>query len=413
MKRIITRHGQIASGAEFVGNHLYPSGETPLSELGREQATLLGERLKAEGFKGKILASPYMITLETANIIAEITGLSVIPFPQIREIFKTEKQVERYEGLTLEKMRKLYSRIDESATLDYPWWTSTVESWDEIVERIREGMTLAEELYGDEEILFVGHGASTAAMITEYGIPKGLYPFLFNCAISYIDPKNQDVHPVHCDASHIPYEKTYSNYLSREEFDNEYFNTPYEGEIELPEGIDSIRGTKILHIGDTYSKHYPYFKKLIAEVKPDIIIHTGDSADEVKVGRIPGTRYEYRAKAKFILGCLNETDARVIIVPGNNDVEEDIREFIPRAEVYPEDTVITLDGVECRIGHMVMHMTFDKKWSFYGHGFTGESWDYSMNESGKECRFNVSYGSFVCSISENKFYLIKTPKIKR
>ena len=203
-----------------------------------------------------------------------------------------------------------------------------------------------------------------------------------------------------------------SDYLAREELDREYFNTPYDGEIELPDGIDTIRGTKILHIGDTESRCYPYFKKLIDEVKPDIIIHTGDTADEVKVGRIPGTRYEYRSKIKYILDTIDKSGARVIFVPGNNDVEEDIKEFLPRAEVYPENTIITLDGVECRIGHMVMHMTFDKKWSFYGHGFTGESWEYSMNKPGGECRFNVSLGSFVVSISEDKFYLIPLPKLK-
>ena len=204
-----------------------------------------------------------------------------------------------------------------------------------------------------------------------------------------------------------------TGYASREASEREYFNTPYEGKIELPEGIDCIKGVKILHIGDTESSHYPYFKKLISEVKPDIIIHTGDTADEVKVGRIQGTRYEYREKIKFILNCLDESGARIIFVPGNNDVVDDVREFLPRAEIYPENTVITLDGEECRIGHMVMHMTFDKKWSFYGHGFTGETWEYSMNKSGGECRFNVSYGSFVCSISENKFFLIPNPKIER
>ena len=410
---MITRHGQIAAESEFVGDHLYPAGEEPMSDLGREQAVLLGERLKEQGFKGKILSSPYMRTLETANIIAEITGLYVIPFAPIREIFKTEEQIKKYKGLTLDEMREKYSRIDPSVTLDYPWWTPKVESRDEITERIKQGIDIAESLYGDEEILFVGHGASSCALIAEYGIPKGLQPFLFNCAVSYVDPKNPEIRPVHCDTAHIPYEKTYSNYLSREEFDREYFNTPYEPEIELPEGIDSINGTKILHIGDTYSKHYPYFKKLIAEVKPDVIIHTGDTSDEVKVGRIPGTRYEYRSKIKFILKCLDESGARVIFVPGNNDVVEDVKEFIPRAEVYPENSVITLDGEECRIGHMVSHMTFDKRWSFYGHGLTGETWEYEDNFKADQRRFNVSHGSFVCSISEDKFYLIKTPRIRR
>lgn len=414
MLRYITRHGQIAPESEFVGNHLYPAGEDPLSELGREQARLLGERLKEQGFNGVILASPYMRTLETANIIAEITDLRVIPFAPIREIFKTEEQIAEYKGLTLDEMLEKYSRVDENATLEYPWWTPDIESVDEVLERIKAGVKIAESAYPDREILYVGHGASSNALIDAYGIPKRMHPFLFNCALSYADPENSDFRPVHCDLAHIPYEKAYSNYLSREEFDMDYFNTPYEGEFEIPEGVKSIKGTKLLHIGDTESRAFPYFRRLIEEIKPDIILHTGDVSDEVKVGRIPGTRYEYRSKIKVILDIIDKSTAkRVMIVPGNNDVPEDIKEFIPRAEVYPRNAVVEIDGVECRIGHEVMKMTFDKQWSFYGHGFTGEVWDYSQNVSGGECRFNACLGSFVCSLSENKFYMIKVPKIRR
>lgn len=413
MLRLITRHGQIAPCAEFIDNHLYPEGENPLSELGREQAALLGERLCAQGFRGKILASPYMRTLETANIIAEKTGLFVIPFAPLREIIRTREQIAKYTGLTIEKMRELYSRIDPDIKLEYPWWTPDIEDDSEVLERVKRGIEIAEATYGTEEILFVGHGASCNALITAYGIPKGLYPFSFNCALSYIDPDRSELRPTHCDVSHIPYEKVYSNYLSREEFDREYFNTPYADEIELPAGIKDIKGRKLLHIGDTYSKHYPFLKKLIAKVKPDVIIHTGDIADEVKVGRIPGTRYEYRSKIEFILTCLKNSGARVIIVPGNNDVAEDIKDIISTSEIYPNDSVVTIDGIECRIGHQVTSMTFDKKWSFYGHGFRGETWDYSMNKSGGECRFNACFDSYVCSLTEDKFYNIPTPEIER
>ncbi len=413
MLRIITRHGQIAPESEFVGNHLYPAGEDPLSDLGREQAALLGKRLLDEGFDGKILASPYMRTLETANIIAEITGLKVIPFAPIREIFKTEKQIEEYRGLTLDEIRQKYSRIDEDATLDYPWWTNEIEDTDEVLERVRAGVALAEELYENEKILYVGHGASTAALINLYGIPKRMHPFLFNCAISYTDPENPKM-TAHCDSSHIPYEKTYSNYLSREEFDREYFESEYTGTVDIPPEVREMKGVKFLHIGDTDSREYPYFKKLIEEVKPDIILHTGDVADEVKVGRIPGTRYEYKSKIRYILKTLAESGAEIMIVPGNNDVADDIKEAIPTATVYPTNSVVTVDGVECRIGHQVHHMTFDRQWAFYGHGFTGDSWDHeSGNKPGGECRFNASVGSFVCNLQNNEFYLIKTPKIRR
>ncbi len=413
MLRLITRHGQISEDAEFVGGHLYPAGEDPLSELGREQARMLGERLKEMGFKGRILASPYMRTMETADIVAEITGLKVIPFAPIREIFKTQKQIDEYRGMTLEKMRSLYQNLDSDATLEYPWWTPDIENSDEVLARIEAGVKIAEERYPKEEILFVGHGASSSALVKAYGIPKSLIPYLFNCSLSYIDPENSDIRPVYCDTSFIPYEKTYSNFLSREELDREYFEAPYEEKIELPSGISEIKGIKLLHIGDTYSKHYPFYKKLIELVKPDIILHTGDMADEVKVGRMPETEYEYISKTKAMLGYLRDSGARIIIVPGNNDLPEAIKKLLPTAEVYPINSVITLDGEECRIGHQVTRMTFDKKWSFYGHGFTGEEWSYEKNQEGGQLRFNAYWGAFVCSLSENKFYKIPLPKIKR
>ena len=59
-----------------------------------------------------------MRTLETADIIAKITGLSVIPFAPIREIFKTREQIDEYKGLTLEEMREKYEDyLDEIYTI--------------------------------------------------------------------------------------------------------------------------------------------------------------------------------------------------------------------------------------------------------------------------------------------------------
>ena len=187
----------------------------------------------------------------------------------------------------------------------------------------------------------------------------------------------------------------------------------YSWTIDIPEEAESIKGKKLLHIGDTDSRLYPYYKKLIETVKPDIILHTGDMADEVKVGRIPETRFEYLRKIEKIIGYMRASGARVIIVPGNNDLPDEIKKIAPDMEVYHRNSVIVLDGEECRIGHQVMNMTFDKKWHFYGHGFTGEEWSYEKNVPGEECRFNACLGSFICSISENKFYMLPIPKIKK
>ena len=183
----------------------------------------------------------------------------------------------------------------------------------------------------------------------------------------------------------------------------------YIPEIVIPETVNDIKGTKVLHIGDTYSYHYPYYAKLIDMVKPDIIIHTGDMADEVKVGRIKGTRNDYISKIKVIAEIMSNSGAELYVVPGNNDLPDEIVRILPEAKMCKLDEVITIDGVECRVGHQVQRITFDKKWHFYGHGFTGEEWSHDMNKPGGLCRFNAYRGATVCSLAENYFELIEIP----
>ena len=78
-------------------------------------------------------------------------------------------------------------------------------------------------------------------------------------------------------------------------------------------------------------------------------------------------------------------------------------------EVTGSCTLIELNGVKCRIGHQVSRMTFDTDWSFYGHGLTGEAWHLEDNAEGQPCRFNVSWGSFVYSLTEGKLFHIPKP----
>lgn len=195
---------------------------------------------------------------------------------------------------------------------------------------------------------------------------------------------------------------------------NTAFNGEYTEDIQLPPELGAIHGTRVLHIGDTEARYYPYFIRLIRETRPDVIIHTGDMADEVKVGRIPGTKNEYISKIKVIAKAMRESGARLIVVPGNNDLETDIITILPEAEVLPVNSIVEIDGIECRVGHQVHKMTFDRKWHFYGHGFTGEEWEYEMNltQSDKR-RFNACLGAFICSPSEDLFALIKLPKLAK
>ena len=410
MIRYITRHGQVAKTEKSETEKMFAFGrDVVLSELGKEQADLLGKKLARLDFHGRIICSPYKRTLETAVLIAKHTGSKIYPFAPIREM---EKPYPFRDGLSLKEIRQQFPYIDPEAELDDCWWSGRVEEMEDVFPRVEEGVKWIEAHFAREPLLFVGHGASTHALSKAYGLEEGFRKLRFNCSLTRFDTEEAGKDVLLCDVSHMPYEKTTSNFLTREEYDAEYFAEPWQQEIVLPEGVDQIKGTKILHIGDTNSDWYPYFMKLIQVVKPDVILHTGDTADEVKVGRIPGTEYEYLTKIKVLLEAMERSGARLIFVSGNNDLPEEIHKMVPKMEIYPANSVLELDGVECRVGHRVMDMTFDKNWTFYGHGLTGEVWHYEDNQEGKPCRFNTTWGSFVYCLSEGKFFHLPLPELK-
>lgn len=411
MRRFITRHGQVPDGTSYNGGHLFPEGETLISELGAEQARLLGVRLREMGFSGVILSSPYVRTLLTAEIIARETGAEIIPFAPAHEIFRKPSQLRTYKGLSKEEVKAQFNYIAEDFELEYPWWPSELEDQDAVNRRTKRGVKLAEELYGDREILYVGHGASCIGLCEAYKIKRRAYPTLFNCALSYVDDSGEKVKRVHCDTSFMPYEMTTSNFLKMSDMDKEIMYAEYTGEIELPRWVSAGEGNLLLHISDTPSRHYPYYRELIKRVAPKVLIHTGDMADEVKVGRIEGVREEYLAKMSVMCEIIRSSMAeRAIIVPGNNDLYDEIVARAGSREVYRENKVVEIAGRECRLGHSVRHITFDKEWSFYGHGFTGETWAYESNRVGGECRFNACFGSTVINLDTGEFYQIELPE---
>ena len=412
MRRFITRHSQIPDGSSYDGGHLFPVGETLISELGREQARLLGVRLKEANFSGVILSSPFVRTMLTAEIIAEETGAEIIPFAPIHEIFRRDSQLKTYRGMTSDELKSTFSHVRDDFELQYPWWPTELEGQAEVQSRVDAGVRLAEELYGDGDILYVAHGASCDALVKSHKIIKKRYPLMFNCSLSYVDPDAKRSKRVYCDTTHLPYSKTTSNYKYKADFDTEQMTKAYTEEINLPEWLSRVEGKRVLHIGDTESQSYPFFRALIAKARPNIIIHTGDMADEVKVGRIPGTRDEYLHKLAVISEILNASGAEeIIIVPGNNDLPGEIARHIPTAKIVSPGSTVTVDGMEVRLSHSAKGFASGTKWGFYGHGFTDDRWKREDNREGGECRFNACYGATVCCPSKERFSLIKVPEI--
>ncbi|MBR3837645.1 MAG: metallophosphoesterase [Clostridia bacterium] len=348
MIHYLSSSGQAVSGA--------------LTEIGKKQATLLGSRLKAIPFEGTILFAPDSPCEKTADILSEI--LSV---PKKEAAFLVgEKENEA------------------------------------LKERVGEGYQNALGFHGEEDLLFLAprEVCEALASLFELKIPKGVHSF--DCALTVFNPVSWRFIPTVFDTAHLPYDAITLGEKSARDLDAELFASQYQGVIPLPD-LSDFTGERILHIGDTDSATYPYFRKLIEMVKPQIILHTGDLADEVKLERFPERAEEYRFKAAHLIDIMRQSGANMILVVGNHDSYDILKELAPDAEILMPGSEAILSGVPCRLGHKVKEMIFDRKYCLYGHGMAGETWRYGFNHPGKPCRFNVAFGSFIYDLANDRF----------
>ncbi len=146
------RHGQRPGGG----------GDPALTDLGVEQARLLGMRLKADGFSGTIYASPYLRTVQTACEVAKILDAKVILNPLIQE--RTHPNYAPIKGLSFEELCGSFGDlIDRKVPLKYPWvYTDNIGNT--LVNRVKEALDAALKS-GNADILFVGHKATVNAAI--------------------------------------------------------------------------------------------------------------------------------------------------------------------------------------------------------------------------------------------------------
>lgn len=368
-KIYITRHGQTASAKEMRGklgafDDRFPDDSVVLSKLGREQATSVGIRLMQEGFHGIILSSPYVPTMLTASLIASVTGCMIYPCREIQEIsFGTDFEVRPYQDIA--GMREYFPHIAPDAELSFPWVFGAEKNLDEVTERIRKVLPPVLEKYADTDILFVGHGASVEGTLIYLEIPRDPRFENDNCALSMIDPNGIEP-PRFCSLTHLSYDKWTSNRVTAANRSAERYR--WEWKAEIPDiGIRENHAEKVvLHIGDTYSWQYIYYRKLIGQIRPDVIVHTGNLAAEVEA--VPLTTLEYETKVRAFSEMLAGSGAEIILTPGERDRIETVREAFPYAQILPSGGITSVGGHRCFVANENPSDKADAEYVLCTHG---------------------------------------------
>lgn len=97
---------------------------------------------------------------------------------------------------------------------------------------------------------------------------------------------------------------------------------------KIPEEVFSFE-KKIMHITDTPDVIFPYLRRVIRLIEPDIIIHTGDTVDNIKLELSRGRIDIYERRFKELLKiCRSVSPEKIIFCLGNHDDEEIINKYI-------------------------------------------------------------------------------------
>ncbi len=124
------------------------------------------------------------------------------------------------------------------------------------------------------------------------------------------------------------------------------------GRSNIKHAKNNSGNPRILHISDTPTQFYPELKRIIKAVDPEYIIHTGDFADNLKIGLYKSSQYKYKVQVKKLFDILRLSNAKEIVLTlGNHDAYDFIREHVEGMTVFEKPAVIELEGKTIALSH--------------------------------------------------------------
>lgn len=153
--------------------------------------------------------------------------------------------------------------------------------------------------------------------------------------------------------------------------------------VEIPEHILKYTGKKLLSFGDIPLNGYPYIKKLIKKLAADIIVHTGDMCDNLKVGRKEEDIPPYKEYIPSLVECMEKNADEVYIVHGNNDLPEYLKEIAGKSKVVDSNEIVNIFGKRFLMCHRVLDLEGEADVYLYGHGPTGDTHSFYKEQDEK------------------------------
>ncbi|QDP97926.1 histidine phosphatase family protein [Microlunatus elymi] len=150
---ILIRHGQSHANVNPVVGGM--RGDLGLTDLGRRQAELLRDRLRAEQATADVLyASTLPRAQETARYVAEAMDLPIKDDDELQEL-----RVGEADGLSHDDWSARWPRMEQSLTArPYQEFATGGESWATFLARVGSALTSLVDRHPDQRVVAVTHG---------------------------------------------------------------------------------------------------------------------------------------------------------------------------------------------------------------------------------------------------------------
>ncbi len=143
------------------------------------------------------------------------------------------------------------------------------------------------------------------------------------------------------------------------------FNYPH-----IPkELLEKLKGPILLHISDTPVGIYDYIFRIIDILKPQYIIHTGDMADNIKLGNYKYKTDLYIKGVKRLIQELEKNEhSKNYYALGNHDDYEVVNKLSERGTILQEN-FLEIHNYKFVINHYYKKHFKEVDFYLYGHSF--------------------------------------------
>lgn len=133
--------------------------------------------------------------------------------------------------------------------------------------------------------------------------------------------------------------------------------------------LNELKGPVLLHVSDTPVDIYRYIFRIIDTLKPKYIVHTGDLADNIKLGLYKDKiDWYYSGVKKLINGLEKNEHTTVFYTLGNHDDYDTVCALSKRG-IIVEEGPLEVDGCNLTVSHYYRAYPNEADFNLYGHSF--------------------------------------------